>query len=53
MNSGLEEKIFLTADGRLGTDATNPFWIKIGRAIPCEFGIYPLSCGDLEDARLK
>lgn len=26
----------------LGTDATNPVWIKNGRAVPCEFGIYRL-----------
>ena len=27
----------------LGTDATNPVWIEKGRAVPCEFGIYPLT----------
>ena len=35
--------VYLTADGQLGTDATNPKWIKSGRAVPCEFGIYPLT----------
>lgn len=29
-------------DDQLGTDATNPSWIKSGRAIPCEYGLYPL-----------
>ena len=33
-------------DDQLGTDATNPSWIKSGRAIACEYGIYPL--GSLE-----
>ena len=26
-----------------GIDATNPAWIASGRAIPCEYGIYPLN----------
>ena len=43
---GHTEKIYLTTEGELGTDATNPSWIKSGRAIPCEYGIYPL--GSLE-----
>ena len=40
--SGRTEKLYLTADGQLGTDATNPAWIRSERAVPCEFGIYPL-----------
>lgn len=51
--NGQEEKIYLTADGLLGTDATNPYWIKTGKADPCEYGIYPLQYDDLVDARLK
>lgn len=51
--SGHEEKLYLTADGMLGTDATNPHWIATGRAVPCEYGVYPLSVYDLRDARLK
>lgn len=35
-------KVYLTESGELGTDATNPLWIKDGRAVPCEFGIYVL-----------
>ena len=43
---GHTEKVYRTTDDQLGTDATNPSWIKSGRAIPCEYGIYPL--GSLE-----
>ena len=39
--SGKIEKVYLTENGYLGTDATNPDWIKMGRAVPCEYGIYP------------
>lgn len=35
------EKVYRTEDGQLGTDATNPKWIESGRAVPCEYGIYP------------
>ena len=38
---GRERKVYLTENGELGTDATNPKWIETGRAVPCEFGIYP------------
>lgn len=33
--------VYLTENDELGTDATNPAWIESGRAVPCEFGIYP------------
>ena len=33
----------------LGTDATNPAWIKSGRAVPCEFGIYPLTEDEMKE----
>lgn len=36
------ERVYMTADGELGIDATNPVWIERGLAVPCEFGIYPL-----------
>lgn len=38
-------KVYKTEDNELGTDATNPKWIATGRAVPCEYGIYPL-CND-------
>ena len=42
------EKVYLTEDGELGTDATNPRWIATGRAVPCEYGIYPLDKEETE-----
>lgn len=36
------ETLYRTENGTLGTDATNPSWIASGRAVPCEYGIYPL-----------
>lgn len=41
--SGEILKVYLTVDGELGIDATNPKWIESGRAAPCEYGIYPLT----------
>lgn len=49
---GAVRKVYLTDEGCLGTDATNPDWIKSGRAVPCEFGIYPLEEDDLRGAEL-
>ena len=46
---GRKEKLYLTADGRLGTDATNPSWIKSGRAVPCEYGIDPLEYEEMRE----
>lgn len=42
------EKVYLTEDGELGTDATNPGWIDRGLAAPCEYGIYPMTRGETE-----
>ncbi len=42
------EKVYRTENDELGTDATNPKWIEWGRAVPCEFGIYPLTEAELE-----
>ena len=39
---GTVKKVYLTESEELGTDATNPLWIESGRAVPCQFGIYPL-----------
>lgn len=39
---GKIKKVYLTNENELGTDATNPKWIESGKAIPCEYGIYPL-----------
>lgn len=37
--------VYRTENDELGTDATNPIWIENGRAVPCEYGIYPF-CND-------
>lgn len=50
---GREEKIYLTENNELGTDATNPVWIKTGRAVACEYGIYPLAYRDMGEIMLK
>ena len=41
--NGKVESVYLTENDELGTDATNPKWIELGRAVPCEYGIYPLN----------
>lgn len=38
---GKIKEVYLTESGELGTDATNPLWIEKGKAVPCEYGIYP------------
>lgn len=47
-DDGKVETVYATVQGRLGTDATNPAWISSGRAVPCEYGIYPFEHGELE-----
>ena len=42
------EKVYRTEEGELGIDATNPKWIDTGRAVPCEYGIYPLNKEETE-----
>lgn len=49
---GRERKVYLTENGELGTDATNPSWIESGRAVPCEFGIYPLEEEETEEVEV-
>jgi hypothetical protein len=39
---GRERIVYRTVEDELGIDATNPKWIESGRAVPCEWGIYPL-----------
>lgn len=50
---GREEKLYETTDGRLGTDATDRHWIETGRAVPCEYGIYPLEYAELAEVAKK
>ena len=47
--SGSRQRLYLTENGRLGTDATNLVWIANGRAVPCEYGIYPLEEAETEE----
>lgn len=46
-DNGDEHVLYLTKEHQLGIDATNPGWIRIGRAVPCQYGIYPLTQDDL------
>ena len=46
MMNGREQRVYLTEQGCLGTDATNPKWIETGRAYPCEYGVYPFEASD-------
>lgn len=41
--------VYRTENDELGTDATNPIWIEKGRAVPCEYGIYPFCNGETND----
>ena len=45
-DDGNYEVLYATDEGHLGIDATNPLWIKQGRAVPCEYGVYPLNNAD-------
>ena len=45
-------EVYLTDEDTLGTDATNPYWIETGRAVPCEYGIYPLTEEELEEVEV-
>lgn len=48
-NSGRIEKVYETEEGLLGTDATNPLWIELGKAYECEYGIYPFEVAELKE----
>lgn len=42
------EKVYKTEENELGVDATNPRWIERGWAVPCQYGIYPLTKEETE-----
>lgn len=46
------EKVYMTENNELGTDATNPIWLDRGWAVPCEYGIYPLTEEETEMAEV-
>lgn len=41
-------KVYRTSEDELGVDATNPKWIESGRAVPCEYGIFPFTHAETE-----
>lgn len=50
--SGRIMEVYLADTGELGTDATNPIWLEDGRAVPCEWGIYPLEYDETEEVEV-
>lgn len=51
-NDGRVEIVYRTTDNELGIDATNPTWIERGIAVPCEYGIYPLTVSETEEVEV-
>ena len=49
---GSIETVYLTENDQLGIDATNKLWIESGKAVPCEYGIYPLNCMDTNEVEV-
>lgn len=49
---GRVEIVYRTADNELGVDATNRTWIERGIAVPCEYGIYPLTLAETEEVEI-
>lgn len=49
--NGKREELYMTENGELGTDATNPSWIEMGRAVACEYGVYPLNNADVAEMK--
>ena len=49
---GKQEFVYRTAEGELGTDATNRSWIERGWASPCEHGIYPLTAAETDEVEV-
>ena len=51
-SDGTVRKVYLTDKDELGTDATNPKWIECGKAVPCEYGIYPLTLSETDEVEV-
>lgn len=49
---GKIKEVYLTESEQLGTDATNPIWIERGKAVPCEYGIYPLEFDETNEVEV-
>ena len=52
MRSRTVYTVYRTENDELGTDATNPSWIESGRAVPCEYGIYPLEHNETNEVEV-
>ena len=53
VSTGATHELVRTEDGNLGYDATNPAWIKCGKAAPFEYGVYPLEESELDDVEIE
>lgn len=51
-SNGRVETVYRTENDELGTDATNKKWIEWGRAVPCEFGVYPLTFEETDEVEV-
>ena len=49
---GSVKEVYLTEEYELGTDATNPVWVKNGWAFACDYGIYPLTESETYDVEV-
>lgn len=47
-DDGRIKQLCLTESGQLGVDATNPAWVRTGRAVQFEYGAYPLEEQEME-----
>ena len=52
ITEGCTREVYRTNQDELGTDATNPKWIESGRAVSCEFGIYPLEYDETNEVEV-
>lgn len=53
VSTGLTHELVRTEAGLLGYDATNPAWVKRGKAVPFEYGVYPLEETELVDVEIE
>ena len=49
--NGKREGVYMTENGELGINATNPLWIEMGRAVACEYRVYPLNNADVAEMK--
>ena len=50
--NGAIKEVAYTESEELGTDATNPVWIEKGRAVPFEYGVYPLEFEETDEVEV-